>query len=387
MNRLRLPVAVVALTLLGLSLTACARAPVHDDGGITNSAAVRLGDVVDVETILPELAQQRVVFVGESHDRYEHHLAQLAIIKGIHQRYPRLAIGLEFFQWPFQEVLDRFVAGEIDEAQMLRQSEYFSRWRFDYRLYKPILDYARANRITLVALNVPAELTEKVSAGGLAALTAEERASLPADIERKDPAYRARVEAVYKLHPQRPDSNFENFLDVQLCWDEGMAATAATFLKANPDHKMVILAGTGHVIEGTGIPNRLTRRLDLTRAIVINGDEMGIDITMGDYLLLPAPQSLPELGQLGVYLDPRDDGLYVEQLEAESGAAEAGIRAKDKLLSIDGIPLQSYADLRIALLNKLAGDTVKVALKRVHWWRGEEELVLDVTLQSRWGQR
>ena len=47
---------------------------------------------------------------------------------------------------------------------MLKQTEYFTRWRFDYRLYRPILRFARDQGLPLVALNVPRELTERVAA-------------------------------------------------------------------------------------------------------------------------------------------------------------------------------------------------------------------------------
>ena len=48
------------------------------------------------------LAQNRVVFVGEMHDRYDHHLNQLAVLQALHQKNPNIAIGVEWFQQPFQ---------------------------------------------------------------------------------------------------------------------------------------------------------------------------------------------------------------------------------------------------------------------------------------------
>lgn len=380
LKRLRIHTTLLTGALLTLSVGACAMSSQQGAEPAGKSMAIRLADINDLDGIIPELAKMRVVFIGEVHGRYEHHLNQLVVIKGIHQRHPKMAIGLEFFQWPYQAVLDRFVAGEIDEAQMLRETEYFSRWRFDYRMYKPILDYARDNRIPLLALNVPTELTQKVAAGGLDALSNEERNSLPADIDRDDKAYRARVEAVYNIHPQRPGSTFENFLDAQLCWDEGMAERAAEFLQSHPDHKMVVLSGTGHVIEGTGIPNRLARRMAVSTAIVINGGDLGLDTAMGDYLLLPEPQTLPALGMLGVYLDPREEGLYVDGLEEDGAAAKAGIQVKDILLSINGQALTSYDDLRITMLNMLAGDKVTVTVRRSDWLLGQEEVTLEATL-------
>ncbi len=100
----------------------------------TRTLVVDLANLTNLEALIPRLADRRVVFVGEAHDRYEDHLNQLAIIRGLHQRGADLAIGMEMFQQPFQAALDAYIAGEIDEDEMLRRTDYFERWRFDYRL-------------------------------------------------------------------------------------------------------------------------------------------------------------------------------------------------------------------------------------------------------------
>jgi uncharacterized iron-regulated protein len=109
------------------------------------------GDGRSFDQLLSALDGKRVIFVGESHDRYDHHLNQLAVIRGLHERGADLAIGTEFFQEPFQPDLDEYVAGRIDEKTLLRKTEYFERWRFDYRLYRDIVTYARDKGIPLRA--------------------------------------------------------------------------------------------------------------------------------------------------------------------------------------------------------------------------------------------
>ena len=56
--------------------------------------------------------------------------------------HPRLAIGLEMFQRPFQPHLDDYVAGRIGIDELLARTEYFDRWRYDARLYAPIFEFA-----------------------------------------------------------------------------------------------------------------------------------------------------------------------------------------------------------------------------------------------------
>ncbi len=288
----------------------------------TQTAVVDVTALGDMAGLIDKLADKRVVFVGESHDRYEDHLNQWAIIYGLHVKEKDLAIGMEFFQQPFQDALDDYVAGRITEADLLRRTGYFERWRFDYRLYRPILRLARDHGIPIVALNLEKEITEKVGDDGIEALNEAQRARIPADMDRDDPAYRARVRAVFDAHPQMrdhgkeegegqpeaDDARFERFLSVQLLWDEGMAERAARYLQENPGKMMVILSGAGHVEYGQGIPKRLQRRIDAPAAIVLNGTQRDLDPQAADFLLYPRRVSLPAAGLLGVLLDTDIEG-------------------------------------------------------------------------------
>jgi uncharacterized iron-regulated protein len=341
--------------------------------------ALRPGDLAALDTIIPELGRRRVVFVGETHDRYADHLIQLEIIRRLYALHPNLAIGVEYFQQPFQRFLDAYVEGRLDEAAMLRDTEYFDRWRFDYRLYRPIFRYAREHRIPVVALNVPAEVTDKVAREGMAALSAQDRRYVPRELDRSDPKYVARLKAVFAHHPHTPSGDFERFLDVQLIWDEGMAARAASFLEKHPETPMIVLAGSGHLAYRTGIPRRLVRRVHVTTAIVLNGLEAGSGPDIADFLVLSADAQLPPAGRLGIALEARDNGVGILQIGPGSPAAAAGLRAGDAILAIDGKPVHQVADVKIALLDKHPGDTVSVDVRRRHWF-GDRKATCRVTL-------
>jgi uncharacterized iron-regulated protein len=366
-----------------------ALAPSHPGFAATGEAetvartarALRPADLAALDTIIPKLARRRVVFVGETHDRYADHLIQLEIVRRLHALRPNLAIGVEYFQQPFQRFLDAYVDGQLDEAAMLRDTEYFDRWRFDYRLYRPILRYAREHRIPVIALNLPAEVTDKVAQEGMAALSAEDRRYVPRELDRSDPEYVARLRAVFAHHPHRPGGDFERFLDVQLLWDEGMAARAARFLEKHPDTPMVVLAGSGHLAYGAGIPRRLVRRVDVTTAIVLNGLEAGTEPDIADFLVLSEDAQLPPAGRLGVALEARDNSVGILRTEPGSPAAAAGLRAGDVVLAIDGQPVHQVADVKIALLDKHPGDTVSVEVRRRHWF-GDREVTYRVILGS-----
>jgi uncharacterized iron-regulated protein len=336
--------------------------------------------VSTLEGIIPQLATRRVVLVGETHDRYDHHLVQLEIIRRLHALYPRLAIGMEAFQQPFQAVLDDYVAGRISEAELLRDSEYYRRWRFDFRNYKPILDFAREQRLPVVALNLPSELTARVGEAGIDGLTEAERRQLPSEIDRSDSAYEARLHKIYRRHPAVNGHGFGNFLDVQLAWDEGMAEQAARYLREHPDTLLVVLAGSGHLAYGGGIPRRLERRIELDSAIVLNGWDGLPEPGLADFLLFPDQQSLPPAGKFGALLDEAEEGLTVNLCMADSPCKAAGIKPGDRILSIDGAAVSDMADLRLATWYRKPGDTVTLRIRREHWFSGSRELTCEIML-------
>ncbi|MFO1430144.1 MAG: ChaN family lipoprotein [Candidatus Competibacteraceae bacterium] len=335
----------------------------------------------DLETVLSELSARRLIFIGENHDRYDHHLNQLALIRRLYESDPRLTLGLEMFQQPAQPYLDAYIAGRSDERELLEKSRYFERWGFDYRLYRPLLQYAREQSIPLLALNVPTETIRQVSQGGLGSLSVAERTRIP-QIDTSDRAYRDRLRRVFEQHQGMTDSDFQRFLEVQLLWDEGMAEQAARYLQAHPEQRLIVLAGNGHLVYGSGIPNRVRRRLPVPMAIILQ-DAASTDPAAGaDYVTLSDPVALPAAGRLGVILDSKAEGpgLRVAQVAPHSGAQQAGIQADDRLLGVAGQAVDSMQDVSLALLDKNPGERVSVAVRRDQQ-QSRQDLVLTVTLQ------
>ncbi len=339
--------------------------------------------LTDMERLIDTLSDRRVIFVGEHHDRYEDHLNQLAIIQGLHARGKALAIGMEFFQQPFQEFVDAYVEGRIDEAEFLRRTEYFDRWRFDYRLYRPILRFAREQGIPVIALNLESELTRKAGDQGIAGLSEAEQARIPASIDRDDSAYRARLKAVFEQHPPTMRRDFERFLDVQLLWDEGMAERAANYLGEHPERTLVVLSGSGHVEYGQGIPSRLTRRQPVAMAIVLNGRNREPDPAAADFFLYPTRIDLPPAGMLGVSLDTdaKDSGMRIAGFVDGSGAKAAGLEVGDHIVRIGDQQIANYADIRIALLDAEPKHSVAVEVVRPHMLGADESKRFQVKLR------
>ncbi|MEL7237978.1 MAG: ChaN family lipoprotein [Planctomycetota bacterium] len=74
--------------------------------------------------------------------------------------------------------------------------------------------------------------------------------------------YRASLKSVFDQHNMGSGSmTFDNFYTAQLLWDETMAQRVAEVMNAPDAPKtMVVLAGSGHIRYGFGIPQRAARR-------------------------------------------------------------------------------------------------------------------------------
>lgn len=226
-----------------------------------------------------QLAPANVVYLGETHDSPEDHLAQLEILQTLHRLNPKIAIAMEMFQRPYQSSLDDYLAGNLPEAELILATEYKRRWGFPWEYYAPILRFAKENRLPVLALNTPSEVTRKVSRAGLSSLTPEERQHIPpfSEIRTDSPEYRQMALESFQMHQRAgygSSADTERFFLAQVLWDETIAEKIAQFLAANPDYQVVVLAGQAHIVCGYGIPSRVARRMNsanfLQRLILLN---------------------------------------------------------------------------------------------------------------------
>ncbi|UBF26273.1 ChaN family lipoprotein [Kovacikia minuta CCNUW1] len=228
-------------------------------------AHARSSQPLPPQTALQQLARANVIYLGETHDRPADHAAQLAIIEALHCLRPQLAIGMEMFQRPYQSVLDRYLSGNLTETELKDLSQYQKRWGFEWEFYAPILRFAKQNRLPVLALNTPTEVTRKVSRSGLESLTLAERRFIPSRsaIVLEPESYRQRLREIYTgiHHGKSNSSQFEYFFQAQVLWDETMAERIAQILQRDPGILVVVLVGQGHLVYGNGLPSRVARRL------------------------------------------------------------------------------------------------------------------------------
>lgn len=321
------------------------------------------------------VADARVVFVGEGHDDRQHHRFQLQVLRTLDasEGAPPM-LGMEMFQRPAQPHLDDYVEGRIDELEMLRRTEYFSRWRFDHTLYAPLWRYCREHGLRVIALNAEAEVVSKVGKTGLASLTPEERAKLADEIDLEVPSHVERVRGVLeKVHPL-PEAEMQAFYEAQTSWDETMAESAAReLLAAGPDSRMVVIAGGQHIQGRDGIPDRVGRRVpDAERLVIVLATLRGEDTPpsdpgkYGDFMVTFPHRADVVRPRLGVRLTNVENevGLHFDEVVPGGSAASAGFLAGDVLVEMDGAPMTDLTDLRYLLDTRQLYETATLVVVR-----------------------
>ena len=242
-------------------------------------AEISNSEYLQCSNILQDLAAANVVYLGETHDSLEDHQAQLEIIQQLYQKNRQVAIALEMFQRPFQQAIDDYLADKLTETELVAKTEYEQRWGFPWDYYAPILRFARENKLPVLALNTPTEISRKVARSGLESLTPEEKQLIPplAEIHTDNGEYRQMLLAVFEQHLDGGQGNsdrLERFFLAQVLWDETMAETISQFVTNRPNYQVIVLAGKGHVVYGYGIPNRVARRLEnrplVQRSVLLN---------------------------------------------------------------------------------------------------------------------
>jgi uncharacterized iron-regulated protein len=340
--------------------------------------AIDASALTPLSRVIEAAAGKKIVYVGEYHDRFAHHEVQLKVIEGLYRKNPGIAIGMEMFQRPFQQVLDDYIKGAIEEREFLKKSEYYRRWNFDYNLYKPILDFARAGKIPVVALNLRREITERVSREGMGGLTSDEKKEVPQETDFSDTEYRDRLKQAFDQHKGKNEKNFDFFYQAQVLWDETMAQSIDEYLRANPDRQMVVIAGLGHLAYGSGIPKRAHRRNGFDYATVLNDPDVDRDI--GNYLVFPQTLEGMTAPRLMVALKESEGKVVITDLPGDSVSRKAGIKTGDVIVSLDGLSMQTSDDVKIALFYKKKGESARVKVVRKRFLLGDKEMEFEVML-------
>ena len=240
------------------------------------------GKTITFDQLMAGLNRHQIIFVGEKHTNPAHHAIQLKIIEAVFKNSPSMRVGMEMFDRSYQEVLDLWTAGVMNEETFLRKVQWYANWRYDFALYRDILQFAKENRIKIVALNIPTYIPARIREGGIDSLLDRDKQYLPKEIDTSNSAHRDYVKKVFNHHQFPERVKFDDFYMAQCVWDEIMAESIAADLGGNT---IVVLAGNGHIQYKYGIPDRAARRTGLSfRTLYLAPEGEEIELGIADYI-------------------------------------------------------------------------------------------------------
>ena len=249
------------------------------DGAIISAER---GAPISIEELFKDLTTSQVIYVGETHTNQTHHDIQLEVIKAVFEKNSEMSVGMEMFDQSYQDVLDMWSSGGLNQEEFLRKTHWYANWRFDFSLYSGILNFIKENRIRLVGLNIPFHIPAKIRVGGIENLREFEKKYLPEEIDKSKTAHREYLQEIFVHHNFKKSVKFEDFYSAQCAWEDAMAAMVSKNLNNN---MMVVLAGNGHIQFKYGIPERAFSRSGASfRTIYLAplGSELKLDVA--DYI-------------------------------------------------------------------------------------------------------
>ncbi len=338
--------------------------------------------VAQPNLLLKKLTNKKVLLLGEHHDRVEHHRWQLQTIITLYAYNQNIKLGFEMFPRSVQPVLDKWIAGELDDKKFLEQVEWQKNWNYDPDFYLPIFHFARMNSIPMLALNVDRELVRNVKENGWENVAEADKQNV------KDPApmseaYLKFMEDIFKQHVPdkengedkksvsiRENPGFRRFIQGQQLWDASMAQMLAEHI--DKDHFIVGIMGSGHMVSGFGVPEQLhAMNIHDFSMLVPWHDQFECsslkagfsDVVVGLATYAHSEEE-KEKPRLGIYMEKHDKGVRIIRVVENSVAEHTGLRVDDVVVGMAGSSIKKMSDIINIVQNMILGTWLPISIDR-----------------------
>jgi len=261
------------------------------------------GTVIDFEGLLSRCAGADVVTLGENHDDPATHLVELAMLEGLYRLHGDVVLSMEMFERDVQPLMDGYLSGDIFEEVFLTQSRPWPNYDTDYR---PLVEFARENKLPVIAANVPRQLASHVAEAGMdnADFSDNEKPYMARIFEAPQDAYWEAFAATMRMPGMEQmgvtEQTIQWYYQAQVLKDETMAESVAMASEQHPDSVVYHVAGAFHTADFLGTFPRIERDLP-------GADCISILVLPVDDLLAPLPEDTPKADFWILVLAPKLD--------------------------------------------------------------------------------
>jgi uncharacterized iron-regulated protein len=240
---------------------------------------VYTGEPITKETMLDDLASVRIIYLGEIHTIGRHHVLQTELLKDLTTGEAPLALGLEMFSEDQQPALNSWQKTNNSVPDLLAA---LGREGWTNLLdYSSLLLAAREAKIPILGLNAPDKLVKMVAAHGLEFMSEKDRQSLPEGLADVNPVYEKLLRLRLKVHKAFQEKSLKNIVLAQSLRDTNMAEVISKFLESPAGAKktMLVVAGSGHLNYGFGVPEKTKKRNGLEYRVILPSESGELELS------------------------------------------------------------------------------------------------------------
>ncbi|CAM4024970.1 ChaN family lipoprotein [Vibrio neonatus] len=248
-----------------------------------------------------------VVLVGEWHSHSAIHRFQAELYQKLLEHNTQVALSMEQFSRPVQNVLDQYLKSEIGELALIAHAKAWPNYSSDYRA---LVEQAKSESMPVIAANAPREIVRCIGQVGvdyLESLNAEQRQTIAANLDITDRPYKNNFQQVMEGVEQ---ASIEKMYAAQVAWDETMAESIAMHHAKYPHQQILHIAGRFHVENGMGIAYSLHKRAPKLKIVLITPvSSLDEPLGMSQYpehrlLVLPLPTQVMNTHEHGGFSHP-----------------------------------------------------------------------------------
>ena len=230
----------------------------------------RTGKTLSLQQMANELKKYDLIFFGEYHDNATLHKLERELLPLLDTKR-ELILSLEMFERDVQSDLDAYIEGWLTEDEFLAKSRPWSNYKDDYR---PLIEYAKQKKLTVIAANIPRSIAGKMARTGpdfTDTLPEEDKKWLPNKISYPDDSYKkAFLETLENMHSPMMNNNPDWLYQAQCLKDETMAESIVNALKMKPKARVLHFNGDFHSRYFSGTVSRVQEILPKMKIAVIS---------------------------------------------------------------------------------------------------------------------
>jgi len=323
-----------------------------------NIYSAETGKTISYDRMIKEMADCCMIYVGESHNSLPMHQIQARIIRSLFELDRNLSIGMEMFTGDLQSYLNKWSLGILTEKEFIQEARWYENWNFNFGYYREIMDISREYKTPIYALNAPRELISTIRMRGWKALSPEEKKLIP-EPDLTHTEHKQLIKAIFEnmdMPPQMKGAGLEMVFNglyrAQAAWDEVMAANTIKAVQAD-GRRIVILAGSGHMLYNLGINRRVYEKTRLpfktVVCIPVEKTEGSVEVSrsLADYIWGINAEEHPAYPAVGLKLKKIKGlrNLVVERKPIDGAAKEAGFEKGDVVLFVNDRPFMDINQL------------------------------------------